>query len=46
MDANPHVWGMIMMTSCTMKKEDIAFGGTLAGLGGEIPSISHQDASL
>jgi hypothetical protein len=40
MDTKPHVWGRIVMTCCTVKKEVVAFGGTLEGLDGELSS-SH-----
>jgi hypothetical protein len=36
----PHVWGRIVITSCTVKKGVIAFGGTLAWLGDQFPSLS------
>ena len=32
-----HVWGWLVITICTLKKEVVAFGGTLAWLGDELP---------
>jgi hypothetical protein len=32
-----HVWGKLVIITCTMKKEVIAFGGTLAWLGDQLP---------
>jgi hypothetical protein len=40
MDVRPHVWGMLVITICTLKKEVVAFGGTLAWLGDHLPSLS------
>jgi hypothetical protein len=36
----PHVWGRFVITICTLKKEVVAFGGTLAWLGDELPPLS------
>jgi hypothetical protein len=36
----PHVWGMLVIIICTLKKEVVAFGGTLAWLGDQLPSLS------
>jgi hypothetical protein len=36
----PHVWGRLVITICTLKKEVVAFGGTLAWLGDELPPLS------
>jgi hypothetical protein len=33
----PHVWGRLVITIFTLKKEVISFGGTLAGLEEELP---------
>jgi hypothetical protein len=36
----PHVWGRLVITICTLKKEVVAFGGTLTWLGDELPPLS------
>jgi hypothetical protein len=36
----PHVWGRLVITICTLKKEVVAFGGTLGGLGDKLPPLS------
>jgi hypothetical protein len=36
----PHVWGRLVITICILKKEVVAFGGTLAWLGNELPPLS------
>jgi hypothetical protein len=36
----PHVWDRLVITICTLKKEVVAFGSTLAWLGDELPPLS------
>jgi hypothetical protein len=40
MGARPHVWGNLVMIICTLKKEVVAFGGTLAWLRDKLPPLS------
>jgi hypothetical protein len=35
-----HVWGLLVITICTLKKEVVAFGVTLAWLGDQLSSLS------
>jgi hypothetical protein len=36
----PHVWGRLVITICTLEKEVVSFGGTLAWLRDELPPLS------
>jgi hypothetical protein len=36
----PHVWGRLVITIFTLKKEVVAFGGTLEGLADKLSPLS------
>jgi hypothetical protein len=40
MDAIPHIWVTIDDEHCTLRVEDVAFGGTLASLEDEVAPFS------
>jgi hypothetical protein len=46
MDAMPHTWETIDDEHCTLRMEDVAFGGTLASLEDEIAPLFHLDVAF
>jgi hypothetical protein len=46
MDAIPHEWVTTDDERCTLRVEDVAFGGTLASLEDEIPPLFHLDITF
>jgi hypothetical protein len=42
----PHTWESIDDERCTLRVEDVAFGGTLASLEDEIAPLFHMDVAF